>query len=164
MWSTWCGSAAETMPNRRQAVFHLLGLAALTDAQRLQAANPFPPLERRTFSVPSVDGQGQVVSRYHASALHFVDDLGAAVKLDMALIQGGDFAMGSPSQAAPLKPAEQPIHRVSIRSFAIGVCAVTRGIWRQVSTFPQITRGLHALGNLPSEADNSLPVERSDMG
>jgi formylglycine-generating enzyme required for sulfatase activity len=154
-------SPADPMLSRRQAALRLLGVAAWTGARELGAATPFPAVLRRRFSVPLTDAQGQVISRYNASASYFLEDLGAQLKLDMALIPGGDSAMGSAVAAAFLKPSEQPIHGVSIKPFARGVFPVTRGQWRQVSGLPQVATSLHRLfpGNLPPEVDDSLPID-----
>ena len=150
-------------PSRRQLILKLLGLVAYARLPKLSAAGPFPPAQKRRFSVPLVDDLGQVVSRYDATALYFVEELGNGVTLEMALIPGGSFDMGSIFHV-PIPPSnirEQPVHRVSAKSFSLGVFAVTIGQWRQVSTFPQVTRALHVItrGNVPLDIENRLPAD-----
>jgi uncharacterized protein (TIGR03437 family) len=152
------------MFSRRELVLQLLGMVAWSSrAQRLPATIPPPPVQKRSFSVPLVDDQGQVVTRFDASALYFVEDLGNGVTLEMALIPGGTFAMGSISNVPipPINVTEQPVHQVSVRPFALGVFAVTRGQWRQVSTFPRVARALHQIppGDQPLEVENRLPMD-----
>jgi formylglycine-generating enzyme required for sulfatase activity len=155
-------NVAELMPSRRQAILQILWLAGWTRTQRLFAFNPTPPpIEEQRFSVPLVDDAGQLISSNDASALYFVEELGGGVTLEMALIPRGDFAMGSDSPAVTRRPLEQPIHGVSINLFALGIFPVTRAQWRQVSTFPQVSRALHPLfaSSLPPEVADRLPID-----
>jgi uncharacterized protein (TIGR03437 family) len=142
--------------SRRHVLAQLFGAGLFTRSRGFSGVPAFPSLKKRRFSVPLVDGGGYVVARYDASALYFVEDLGAGVTLEMALIPGGTFLMGSPSNSpGRLYPMlEQPVHEVTLRPYAIGVFAVTVGQWRQVSTFPQISRRLHGVPPV-----DELPVD-----
>ena len=122
-------SDAHTLLSRRYVALQLLGTAFWTRSRGLAGSASLPEAQKRRFSVPLVDNNGQVVFRYDASALFFVEDLGAGVTLDLALIPGGAFLMGSGS-SVPIKPLpmlEQPVHQVSVKPFALAVFAVTAG-------------------------------------
>jgi formylglycine-generating enzyme required for sulfatase activity len=73
----------------------------------------------------------------------------AAPEIEMVLIPGGDFLMGSPENEPGRSEVEGPQHRVTVPSFYIGKYEVTQAQWRAV------------MGNNPSrfKGDN-LPVER----
>jgi uncharacterized protein (TIGR03437 family) len=138
-------------------ILQLLGLAAWTSGRRLSADKPALVLQSRQFPVPLVDELGTVISHYVASASFFAEDLGG-IALEMALIPGGTFQMGSVSNVdvPPLIISEQPIHQVSLKPFALGVFPVTVGQWRQVSSFPRISHSLHAV---PAALDGNLPMD-----
>jgi formylglycine-generating enzyme required for sulfatase activity len=72
----------------------------------------------------------------------------AAPEIDMVLVPGGDFLMGSPENETGRYSSEGPQHRVTVSSFYIGKCEVTQTQWRAV------------MGGNPSQfKGNSLPVE-----
>lgn len=155
-----CYSDGGVKPSRRNAMIQLLGLLGLSGVQRRLIASPAAPvIQSRRFSVPVVNDKGELVSHYEASARYFVEDLGAGTKLEIALIPGGSFDMGSTAPTVKLRPSEQPIHRVSVKPFALGVFEVTRAQWRQVSALPQVSIKLqsYSLGGIPLEVDNALP-------
>ncbi len=152
-----------SVPTRRQMLWILGLLPVLPPSRRtvLAGESPLPQRERR-FSVPLVDQQGQIISRYDASALYFVQDLGGGQTLELASIPGGSFMMGSQdAPATQFDPATLPIHRVSVAPFCLGVYAVTRGQWRQVSRYPKVSDDLHPINPLdPSpDIDNQLPID-----
>ncbi len=144
--------------SRRQTILQLLGVAALASTGRLKASTSSPPIRSRRFSVPLVNELGEVTSRFDSAALYFAEDLGAGVQLEMALIPGGSFEMGSTLSADRL---EEPVRRVVVRPFALGVFAVTRAHWRQVSTFPRVAASLPALplGDFPMEVHDRIPAD-----
>ena len=96
----------------RQALFLLTAAA-----QRRGMAQSMPPVRPRRFSVPLVDASGAIVSRYNASANYMPEDLGAGVSLDVSLIPGGSYAMGT--GANPDHPEESPIHTVQVRPLGL---------------------------------------------
>ncbi len=96
-----------SMRTRRQVLKQSLFLLTAA-AQRRGMAQSMPQVQTRRFSVPLVDASGAVVSRYNASARYMLDDLGAGVSLDVTLIPGGTFPMGSASN--PAHPEESAIH------------------------------------------------------
>jgi uncharacterized protein (TIGR03437 family) len=142
------------------SVLRLLAVAPL--ARRCAAAPSLPPLKERQVSVPRVDDQGNIVSRYSATSLYFVEDLGGGFNLEIAQIPGGTFQMGSTFPSPSYNPGEQPVHQVRVPPFSLGVYPVTRGQWRQVSTFPKVSRDLSPifrLNSMPLEVENQLPID-----
>ena len=64
---------------------------------------------------------------------HFLEDLGNGVQLDMVLIQGGSFEMGSPEDEESHQSRESPKHSVMVPTFLIGRYPVTQKQWRTVA-------------------------------
>lgn len=74
---------------------------------------------------------------------------------EMVAIPAGSFEMGSPSYEAGRNENESPVHRVSIRSFAMGRNAITRG---QFAAFINATS--YDAGGRCWEIENGKFVER----
>lgn len=150
------------MTSRRQAIVALLSLV-LFPRKRSIAATPLPSIQKRQFLVPRVDDSGRITSRFDASAIYFAEDLGAGVSLEMGLVPGGAFNMGSASNELipPSNMMEQPVHSVSIRPFSLGVYPVTKAQWRRVSGFPRISTDLHPISStgLAPELEDRLPAD-----
>ena len=106
--------------SRRVALLHLLGLGVWSQGTKVSAQQLLPSQKRsRRFTVPNSNSEGRIASRYQALASYFVEEIGNGVQLEMAFVPGGSFFMGSTAPAIPLRPLEQPIHKVSVRPFAI---------------------------------------------
>jgi formylglycine-generating enzyme required for sulfatase activity len=100
------------------------------------------------FETPTLNGKGEIIAWTRHTAEQFTEDLGNDVRLDMVLIPGGMFQMGSPRHHG--HPDEQPQHIVTIKSFMLGKFLTTQAQWKAV------------MGKLPAcrfKGDN-LPVER----
>jgi uncharacterized protein (TIGR03437 family) len=115
----------------------------------------------RDVSVPLVDSTGSVASRYSAACQYFTDDLGGGVSLDMAVIPGGSFSIGSSAAAPSGQPSEQPVHAVAIDPLCLGTGPVTRGQWRRVSLLPRVSIDLAPIYRLdmPLDVENQLPID-----
>ena len=115
-------------------------------------------LQSFAFEVVRVDAQGRETSRNRRQAQYFTEDLGNGVTLDMVVIPGGTFLMGSPDTEAKRLNSESPQHSVSIKPFYMGKFTVTQAQWRAVAALPQVSR---ALNPDPSKfKGNNLPVEQ----
>jgi formylglycine-generating enzyme required for sulfatase activity len=68
----------------------------------------------------------------------YQEELGSGVLLDMVLIQGGTFSMGSPETEPERFDNEGPQHEVIVPSFAIGRYPITQAQWKAVAALPQI--------------------------
>lgn len=91
-----------------------------------------------------------------ATAEYRREDLGSGVSLDLVMIPGGTFQMGSP--AGQGADDERPQHKVSVKPFLMGRYPVTQAQWRGVAALPKIARDLDAD---PSKfKGNNRPVER----
>lgn len=80
------------------------------------------------------------------------------INLDLMLIPGGTFLMGSPSDELDRYNDESPQHEVTVPTFLMGRYPVTQAQWRYVAAQPRINRNL----NLdPSHfKGTTLPVEQ----
>jgi formylglycine-generating enzyme required for sulfatase activity len=68
----------------------------------------------------------------------YQEGLGSDVLLDMVLIQGGPFWMGSSETEPERFDDEGPRHQVTVPSFAIGRYPITQAQWKAVAALPQI--------------------------
>ena len=92
------------------------------------------------FDVITVNTQGQEIKRKQCQAKYFTEDLGNCISLDMVVIPGGEFMMGSPEGEGD--NYEKPQHEVAVSSFYMGKFQVTQGQWKAVAGLPKIKRKL----------------------
>jgi formylglycine-generating enzyme required for sulfatase activity/uncharacterized caspase-like protein len=110
------------------------------------------------FEVIKVDANGNVIQREQRKAEYRREDLGQSVTLDMVMIPGGTFQMGSASDQGNAN--ERPQHSVAVKPFLMGKYPITQAQWRVVSTFPKVDRDLPSA---PSRfAGDNRPVEQVD--
>jgi formylglycine-generating enzyme required for sulfatase activity len=99
-----------------------------------------------------------VIRRERKQARYFVEKLGD-IGLDMILIPGGTFLMGSPEDEPDRSNDEGPQHEVDVSQFFMGRYPVTQDQWKFVAEqLPQINR---KLSPNPSEfKGDRRPVEQ----
>jgi formylglycine-generating enzyme required for sulfatase activity/tRNA A-37 threonylcarbamoyl transferase component Bud32 len=114
--------------------------------------SPFTPF---TFDIVKVNAQGKEISRSQGQAQQIVENLGNGVTLEMVLIPGGTFTMGSP--AGEGDDDEKPQHQVTIKPFLMGKYPVTQAQWRQVASFPKLQIDLDP--NPSRFKGENLPIE-----
>lgn len=104
----------------------------------------------------------QLTLTYHkATAQYFTEDLGDNIGLDMVLIPGGTFLMGSPKDELERRKTEGPQHKVTVPTFFMGRFPITQAQWRTVAQLEQVDH--RRLDSAPSHfKSNSRPVERID--
>ncbi|MEB3232090.1 MAG: formylglycine-generating enzyme family protein [Leptolyngbyaceae bacterium] len=68
----------------------------------------------------------------------FFEDLGDGQRLEMVLIRGGTFTMGSPADEEERNESEGPQHDVTLSTFLMGRYPVTQAQWRQVAGFDPV--------------------------
>ena len=84
--------------------------------------------------------------RYQTATAQFytepLEGLGSALPLQLILVPGGTFTMGSPETEADRAESEGPQHLVSVAPFFIGRYPITQAQWRVVAALPQNEREL----------------------
>jgi formylglycine-generating enzyme required for sulfatase activity/uncharacterized caspase-like protein len=120
--------------------------------------SPSPPqtASKFEFEVIRVDAEGRVTDREQRSVEYRKEGLRRGVSLDLVMIPGGTFQMGSASGQGDAD--ERPQHQVTVKPFLMGKYPVTQAQWRVVSAFPKVR---HDLSPAPSNfAGDSRPVEQ----
>ena len=96
--------------------------------------------------------------RYQRTGQHFYEALGNDIQLDMVLIPGGSFLMGSAEGEEGSYEAEYPQHEVTVPEFFFGRYPVTQKQWRIVAGYDQ---GARELDPAPSRFEGGdRPVEQ----
>ena len=98
-----------------------------------------------------------IIHEYERTAQYFIEDLGNGIQLEMVMIPGGSFMMGSPETEEDSNDYERPQHQVTIKAFCLGKYQVTQAQWKAVAAFPQVNKELK-LDPSYFKGDN-LPVE-----
>jgi len=87
-----------------------------------------------------------VIQRRPGTAKYFKEPLLSlepeAISLDMLLVPGGSFVMGSPKDELERSDAEEPPHQVTVPSFFMGRYPVTQAQWQAVAALPTVARDL----------------------
>ena len=115
-------------------------------------------LPRYEFEVVTIDAQGQISQREQRSAEYRREDLGQGISLDLVLIPGGAFMMGSPDGEG--NTDERPQHQVTVPPFLMGKYPVTQAQWKAVAALPKVERDLNA--DPANFKGDNLPVEKVD--
>jgi formylglycine-generating enzyme required for sulfatase activity len=132
----------DPLPKPQTKIFEF-DTATITEVESLDSTNP-----QKTYEI----------CYQHRQAESFSESLGSGISLEMVMIPGGQFLMGSPEDEQERSPAEGPQHPVTIGSFLMSKFLVTQSQWRVVASLPQVNRGLN---DSPSEfRGNQRPVER----
>ncbi|BAB75194.1 formylglycine-generating enzyme family protein [Anabaena sp. FACHB-709] len=84
-----------------------------------------------------------IIEHHRRTGLHFVEDLGNGVQLEMMLIKGDIFTMGAPKTEEASRDSERPQHEVTIQTFFMGKYQVTQEQWKAVAVLPQVNRKLN---------------------
>ncbi len=121
---------------------------------QIKKVEPIAPVF--SFEVKTVDKTGKVVKTKTQQAEYRQESLGVGVSLDLVMIPGGSFMMGSPNGQGD--EDERPQHTVTVKPFLMGKYPVTQAQWRAVAALPKVQQDLETA---PSnfEGDN-LPVEQ----
>jgi formylglycine-generating enzyme required for sulfatase activity len=98
------------------------------------------------------------ILRQPRSTQFFQQDLSSKVNLEMVLIPGGTFLMGSPKDELDNFDEEQPQHQVTVPTFFMGRYPVIQAQWRAVAKLPQVDRSLKV--NPSSFKGDRRPVEQ----
>ncbi|MFM7220708.1 MAG: formylglycine-generating enzyme family protein [Nodosilinea sp.] len=98
------------------------------------------------------------LTHHRATAQYFTEALGNGPGLDMVLIPGGTFLMGSPEDEVDRYDAEGPQHEVRVASFFMAKYPVTQAQWRQVAQLERVNRDLDP--DLARFKGDNRPVEQ----
>ncbi|MFM5980021.1 MAG: formylglycine-generating enzyme family protein [Sphaerospermopsis kisseleviana] len=99
-----------------------------------------------------------IINRHKKTARYFIENLGNDIELEMVLIPGGTFIMGSPENEEGSDSSERPQHKVTIKPFSMGKYPITQAQWQAVAQLPQVNKELKPD---PSEFKGAKrPVER----
>ncbi|MEB3336606.1 MAG: formylglycine-generating enzyme family protein, partial [Leptolyngbyaceae bacterium] len=89
---------------------------------------------------------------------YFTEDLGNGIGLDMVLIPGGTFEMGSPETEPDRYSQEGPQHTVTVPFFLMGRYPVTQAQWQAVAKLSKVKNTLKV--NPSRFPGANRPVER----
>ena len=93
-------------------------------------------------NVKSLINKWSAIDRYSAQATGFIQDLANDTQLEMMLIPGGTFMMGSPPEELEHQEDESPQHSVTVQPFFMGKYPITQAQWRFVAQLPQVNKEL----------------------
>ncbi|MEM6352243.1 MAG: SUMF1/EgtB/PvdO family nonheme iron enzyme [Cyanobacteria bacterium P01_D01_bin.14] len=93
-----------------------------------------------TFETVTVDAKGNITKRAQRQAEYRRQNLGQGVHLDLVMIPGGTFQMGSADGEGDSD--ERPRHQVTVKPFLIGKYPVTKAQWKAVAALPKVKRDL----------------------
>jgi formylglycine-generating enzyme required for sulfatase activity len=117
------------------------------------------PEVEETIEIITVDAQGKENKRTRRKAQYQVEDLGDGIGLEMVLLPGGHFLMGSPESEEGREDREGPQHEVSTQSFFIGKYPITQAQWKTVAALPKVNVDLEPIPSCPAESQgDSRPV------
>ena len=98
-----------------------------------------------------------IIQKQQRTTQYYSETLGPDIALDMVLVPGGSFLMGSPGDEVDREEVESPQHRVVVPAFFMGRYPVTQAQWAAVAALPKIDRELEPN---PSEfKGENRPVE-----
>ena len=81
------------------------------------------------FEVVTVNNQGKIIEKKIRKNKYFTVNLGNNTNLEMVVIPGGTFFMGSPQIEGRDRRQERPQHQVNLSSFCISKYPITQGQW-----------------------------------
>ena len=88
------------------------------------------------MTTPKVDQQGKTVQVEKSSVKYFVENLPGGVELEMGVILGGSFLMGSPKGEG--SDSERPQHSVMVSPFLMGKYLITQAQWKAIASLDKI--------------------------
>ncbi|MBD2440841.1 formylglycine-generating enzyme family protein [Nostoc sp. FACHB-110] len=116
---------------------------SLLELEQSQIATALPiKAQTLIFQVVTVDPQGQLASCYGSEAHYFQEEL-ENIALDMIILPGGVFWMGSQETEQGRESHEEPLHQVTIEPFCMGRFTITQSQWRAIANLPTINRSLN---------------------
>jgi formylglycine-generating enzyme required for sulfatase activity len=94
------------------------------------------------FNVITIDAKGIKINSNLRQGYCFVEDLGTGVTLEMVVVLGGNFIMGSQDQESRRYPNERPQRSVTMKPFLISKYPITQSQWRAIASLPIVQKKL----------------------
>jgi formylglycine-generating enzyme required for sulfatase activity/uncharacterized caspase-like protein len=140
---------------------------SLTAASNSPIQNSPPTIEFEVVTISRIEKQGdgenpKIITTSNKREAEYqtvtLDGLGNALPLQMILIPGGVFTMGSPDGEAQRRDSESPQREVTVSQFFMSRYPITQAQWKAVAGMGRVDRNLE---DYPSyfKGDNR-PVER----
>ena len=79
-----------------------------------------------------------IIQKQQRTTQYYSETLEPDIALDMVLVPGGSFVMGSPSDEVDRQEAESPQHRVVVPTFFMGRYPITQAQWAAAAALPKI--------------------------
>lgn len=132
-------------------------LPELTTRVAVPVESPFSiALGKIEFKQVLLTAEGRQIQIKQAS--YFRQSLSENTSLDMIVIPGGRFWMGSPETENGRSINESPQHAVTISPFCMSRFPITQAQWRSVATLPKVNR---SLSSYPANFEgDDRPVEQ----
>jgi formylglycine-generating enzyme required for sulfatase activity len=110
------------------------GREGLEEEQNTKLIIPsIPGTQAFEFVTVTIDSQGEKISSYQKQTQCFIEDLGNGVMLEMIVIPGGDFLMGSSESEGKRYTNERPQHSVTVKPFLMSKTPITQAQWREIA-------------------------------
>jgi formylglycine-generating enzyme required for sulfatase activity len=91
-------------------------------------------LQEWSFETPAVNKHGKIIHKKTHSVSYFSEIIAYDINLEMVLIPGGTFIMGSPESEEGSYDDERPQHNATVSRFFMGKYPVTQGQWREIAS------------------------------
>lgn len=123
--------------------WEIWAIATLGDATGIPKEKAAGELVSYEFEIVTVNPKGEIIKKEWQQARYFCEVLGNGIEIEMVLIPGGTFIMGSPKEEKGSDAySEKPQHQVTVKEFYIGKYQVTQAQWQAVANLPKIEREL----------------------
>jgi formylglycine-generating enzyme required for sulfatase activity len=119
------------------------GIDSLEEQQNTKLIIPsIPGTQAFEFITVTIDAQGKEISRYQKQTKFLIEDLGNGVMLEMVVIPGGEFLMGSSASEGKRYTNERPQHSVTVKPFLISKTPITQAQWREIACLAEVNQKL----------------------
>jgi len=110
------------------------GIEGLEEQQSTKLIIPsIPGTQAFEFITVIIDAQGEKISSYPKQTQCLIEDLGNGVMLEMVVIPGGEFLMGSSESEGKRYTNERPQHSVTVKPFLMSKTPITQAQWREIA-------------------------------
>lgn len=133
-------------------------IPAERDTATIAVASPSTQMSLQEFSFDVVMLGEQGTERRQHNAFCFQQSLEMGLDLEMVLVPGGKFWMGSPESEIDRDSHESPYHEVTLAPFCLSKFPITQVQWRTIAALPKIRRSLSFYPSTFEIADR--PVEQ----